>query len=220
MSNNSIGLSSNLHTYLLQASLRELPVAEELRQETELRNDANMQIAPEQGQFMSLLWQMIGARSGIEIGVYTGYSALWSALALPPSGYLLACDNNPDTARVAQRYWARAELSDRIDLRIGPALATLDEQVQAGHAGTYDFAFIDADKENQITYYERCMALVRQGGVIAADNTLWKGRVADDLDQSTTTEAIRAFNKHVVTDQRVDMSLVPIADGLTLARKR
>lgn len=220
MSNKSIGLDNALHGYLLEHSLREPPLAAELRHETAQRSDANMQIAPEQGQFMALLWQLIGARTGIEIGVYTGYSALCSALALPPDGRLLACDTNADTAETARGYWARAGVADRIDLRIGPAMETLDAEVRAGHLGAYDFAFIDADKSGYIDYYERCLALLRPGGLVAADNTLWSGRVADAADDSEATNAIRRFNDHVAADDRVDVSLVPIADGLALARKR
>lgn len=220
MSQKSIGLSDALHAYLLDNSLREPPVAAELRRATEQRADANMQIAPEQGQFMALLWQLMGARRGIEIGVYTGYSALCTALALPRDGYLLACDINEETAAVAQEHWARAGVADRVDLRLAPALETLDAEVRAGHAGGYDFAFIDADKSGYIDYYERCLALLRPGGLIAADNTLWHGRVADPADERDDTLAISAFNAHVAADERVDVSLVPIADGVTLARKR
>lgn len=220
MSNKSIGLNDTLHAYLLENSLREPAAAAELRRETAGRSDANMQIAPEQGQFMALLWQLIGAQRGIEIGVYTGYSALCTALALPPSGRLLACDIDEETTAIARHYWGRAGVADRIDLRISPALETLDAEVRAGHVGTFDFAFIDADKDGYIDYYERCMALLRPGGLIAADNTLWNGRVADEDDDSRDTLAIRAFNEHVAGDERVDLSLVPVADGITLARKR
>lgn len=220
MSNKSLGLSDELHAYLLNSTLREPPVAAELRRETAQRSDSNMQIAAEQGQFMALLWQLVGARFGIEIGVYTGYSALCSALALPSSGRLLACDVNEDTAETARQFWARAGVADRVDFRVAPALETLDAEMRAGHAGTYDFAFIDADKTGYIDYYERCMALLRPGGLIAADNTLWRGAVADDQDDSEATVAIRAFNAHVAADDRVDLSLVPIADGVMLARKR
>lgn len=220
MSSKSLGLSDDLHAYLVSSTGREPATAADLRRETAKRPDANMQIAPEQGPFMALLWQLMGATHGIEIGVYTGYSALCSALALPPSGYLLACDINEDTSVMARQYWARAGVADRIDLRIAPALETLDAEIRAGYAGRYDFAFIDADKSGYIDYYERCMALVRPGGLIAADNTLWHGAVAAADEQSESTQAIRAFNAHVAVDERVDLSLVPIADGVTLARKR
>lgn len=220
MSNQSIGLSDALHAYLLDNASREPAVAAELRAETVARSDAHMQIAPEQGQFLALLWQLMGARRGIEIGVYTGYSALCSALALPSDGHLLACDSNPETAAIARTYWARAGVADRIDLRIASAANTLAAVTEAGAADTYDFAFIDADKEGYIDYYERCLALLRPGGLIAVDNTLWHGNVADASDDRAGTLAIRAFNEHVAGDVRVDLSLVPIGDGVTLARKR
>lgn len=220
MSSKSIGLDDEVQAYLLATSLREPTIAVELRRETAKRSDSNMQIAPEQGAFMALLWRLMGARCGIEIGVYTGYSALCSALALPPSGYLLACDTDEQTSDIARGYWARAGVADRIDLRVAPALETLDGEVRAGHAGRYDFAFIDADKAGYVDYYERCMTLVRAGGLIAVDNTLWNGSVADEQDTRDSTQAIRAFNAHVTADERVDLSLVPIADGVTLARKR
>lgn len=220
MSRETLGLSETLLEYLREASLREPDVLRELREETARRSDAQMQIAPEQGQFMALLLRLIGARRTIEVGVYTGYSALAAALALPDDGYILACDIDPDVTETARRYWNRAGVADRIDLHVGPALRTLDEEVRAGNLGRYDFAFIDADKGGYIDYYERCLALLRQGGLIAVDNTLWGGRVADADVDDEDTRAIRAFNEHVGGDDRVDLSLVPIADGLTLARKR
>jgi predicted O-methyltransferase YrrM len=220
MSRETLGLSGELLHYLRAVSLREPGVLRELREETARRSDANMQIAPEQGQFMALLLRLIEARCTIEIGVYTGYSALVAALALPAGGYVLACDSNADTAETARRYWNRAGVADRIDLRLAPALETLDAEVRAGYLGRYDFAFIDADKGGYIDYYERCLALLRPGGLIAADNVLWHGRVADADADDEDTRAIRAFNEHVAGDDRVDLSLVPIADGLTLARKR
>lgn len=220
MSRETLGLSETLLEYLRAVSLREPAVLAELREETATRGDAQMQIAPEQGQLMALLLRLIGARHTIEIGVYTGYSALVTALALPADGYVLACDIDPDTTETARRYWSRAGVADRIDLRLVPALQTLDGEVRAGSLGRYDFAFIDADKGGYIDYYERCLALLRPGGLIAVDNTLWSGRVADADAGDEDTRAIRAFNEHVAGDERVDLSLVPIADGLTLARKR
>jgi predicted O-methyltransferase YrrM len=179
-----------------------------------------MQIAPEQGQFMQLLIRLLGARRCIEIGVYTGYSSLCTALALPEDGYLLACDVDENWTAVARRYWAQAGVAHRIELKLAPALDTLDAELTAGRAGSYDFAFIDADKSNYRHYYERCLQLLRAGGLIAVDNVLWGGRVADPANTERDTEAIRAFNAFVHADARVDLSLVPIADGLTLCRKR
>lgn len=220
MSRETLGLSETLLEYLRAVSLREPEVLRALREETAQRSDAQMQIAPEQGQLMALLLGLIGARRTIEVGVYTGYSALATALALPPGGHVLACDIDPDVTDTARRHWSRAGVADRIDLRLGPALETLDAEVRAGHLGRYDFAFIDADKGGYIDYYERCLALLRPGGLIAVDNTLWGGRVADADADDEDTRAIRAFNEHAAGDDRVDLSLVPIADGLTLLRKR
>jgi len=220
MSNKSFSLSEPLYKYLCNVSLREPPLLRELREETATRDDANMQIAPEQGQFMALLLKLIEARRVIEVGVYTGYSSLAMALALPRGGHILACDINSDTTDVGQRYWARAEVADIVDLRLAPALNTLDKEIAAGYAGTYDFAFIDADKTAYSDYYERCLTLLRPGGLVAVDNTLWAGRVIDENPDDEDTLAIQRFNAQVVDDERVDISLLPIADGLTLLRKR
>lgn len=220
MTKETLGLPEDVQAYLRAVSLREPPVLAALREETSRRSDSRMQIAPEQGQLMALLLRLLGARRTIEIGVYTGYSTLVTALALPPGGYVLACDIDPDATATARQYWNRAEVADRVDLRLAPALETLDAEIRAGNLGRYDFAFIDADKGGYVDYYERCLALLRPGGLIAVDNTLWGGRVADDDADDEDTRAIRAFNEHVAGDGRVDLSLVPIADGLTLARKR
>ncbi|MAS09991.1 O-methyltransferase [Salinisphaera sp.] len=211
---------SELLTYLRHASLRETDVMVENRRVTAARDDANLQVDPEQGQLIALLVQLMGARRGIEIGVYAGYSSLWIAQGLPASGRLLACDIDAEITQRAQRDWAAAGLADRIELRLGPALATLDNEIAAGMAGQYDFVFIDADKAGYIDYYERALALVHAGGLIIADNTLWHGRVIDPDDRSTDTQAIRDFNRYLHGDERIDLSLVPIGDGLTLARKR
>lgn len=211
---------SELLTYLRHASLRETDVMVENRRVTAARDDANLQVDPEQGQLIALLVQLMGARRGIEIGVYAGYSSLWIAQSLPASGRLLACDIDAEITQRAQRDWAAAGLADRIELRLGPALATLDNEIAAGMAGQYDFVFIDADKAGYIDYYERALALVHAGGLIIADNTLWHGRVIDPDDRSTDTQAIRDFNRYLHGDERIDLSLVPIGDGLTLARKR
>jgi caffeoyl-CoA O-methyltransferase len=211
--------SEALGSYYEKAAVREPPLFAQLREETAKLPMARMQIAPEEGQFLDLLLQILQPRRCIEVGVFTGYSSLVTALALPDDGHLLACDVSEEWTDVAQRYWKQAGVRSRIELKIAPALETLDAQIAAGVA-PYDFAFIDADKENYVAYYERCLALIRQGGLIAVDNTLWSGRVADASVNDKDTEAIRAFNAHVKQDQRVDFCLVPIADGVTLARKR
>ena len=220
MSNRTFSLDNALYEYLLGASLREHPVLARLRAETAAHPQVNMQIAPEQGQFMALLVRLMGARRCLEIGVFTGYSSLAVALVLPPEGRIVACDVSDEYTAVARRYWAEAGVAERIDLRLAPAVETLDALLAGGAAGSYDFAFIDADKEGYAAYYERSLQLLRPGGLIAVDNTLWDGAVADPADQSTDTVAIRAFNDTLHEDERVDLSLVPIGDGLTLARKR
>ncbi|MES1949962.1 O-methyltransferase [Salinisphaera sp. S4-8] len=213
-------IDTELLAYLRHVSLRETEIMQANRRTTAQQADANLQINPEQGQLIALLLQLAGVRRGIEIGVYAGYSSLWIAQSLPADGRLLACDKDPEITERARRDWAAAGLADRIELKLGDALATLDAEIAAGMAGAYDFVFIDADKAGYIDYYERGLALVQAGGLIIADNTLWHGRVIDADDHSTDTQAIRAFNQHVHRDERVDMSLVPIGDGLTLARKR
>jgi caffeoyl-CoA O-methyltransferase len=205
---------------LLEVSLREPEPLRRLRADTAAMSNANMQIAPEQGQFMALLVQLIGARRAIEVGVFTGYSALAVALALPEDGRLIACDINPEWTRRAGTFWEAAGVSGKIDVRIAPALETLDGLLATGQAGGFDFAFIDADKGNYIPYYERLLQLLRPGGLIVVDNVLWGGAVADPSDSEADTVAIRAFNAHLHADERVALSLVPIGDGLTLALKR
>ena len=179
-----------------------------------------MQIAPEQGQFMALLVQLLGVKKALEVGVFTGYSALRVALAMPADGRLVACDINPEYTAIAQRYWAAAGVADRIDLRLGPALDTLNHLIDAGEANQFDFAFIDADKANYSNYYERVLQLVRPGGLVVIDNVLWSGRVADPAVQDSRTKALRQFNQRLYQDDRIVLSLVPIADGLTLALKK
>ena len=220
MSRRTIELTERLHAYLLDTSLRETDVARRLREETAGLEKANMQISPEQGQLMALLVELMGARRVLEIGTFTGYSTLAMAAALPEDGWIVACDVSEEWTGVGERYWTEAGVRDRIDLRIAPALETLDALVQDGAAGTFDFAFIDADKGNIRSYYERCLDLVRQGGLIAVDNTLWSGRVADDSDHDDDTRTLRELNTHIHRDRRVSISLVPIGDGLTLAMKR
>jgi len=220
MANRSLGITDALHAYLVDSTLREPAVLRELREETARLPNANMQIAPEQGQFMAFLAELIGARRTLEIGTFTGYSALCVALALPPEGRLTACDINPDYAAVADRYWTRAGVREKIDLRLAPALETLDALLTSGQADSYDFAFIDADKQNYDAYYERALSLVRPGGLIAIDNVLWGGQVADPTDHDPETVEIRKLNAKIRNDQRVSMSLVPIGDGLMLVRRR
>lgn len=220
MSTRTLGLEAPLYDYLLSVSLREAPVLARLRTETASHPKVNMQIAPEQGQFMALLARLIGARHCIEIGVFTGYSSLAVALALPDGGSIVACDVSDEYTAVARRYWAEAAVQDKVDLRLAPAAETLRGLIAAGESGRYDFAFIDADKGGYAEYYERLLVLLRPGGLIAVDNTLWGGSVADAADQDPDTRAIRAFNEKLHADERVDLSLVPIGDGLTLARKR
>ncbi|OYD93355.1 SAM-dependent methyltransferase [Nostoc sp. 'Peltigera membranacea cyanobiont' 210A] len=220
MPKQSIGLDKQLYNYLLSVSLREPEILEKLRQETANHPRSGMQISPEQGQFMSLLVQLIGAKKTLEVGVFTGYSSLSVALALPPDGKIIACDVSEEFTAIARRYWQEAGVADKIDLRLAPALETLDRLLATGQAETFDFAFIDADKENYDGYYERSLQLVRPGGLIAIDNVLWSGQVADEQNQDESTQAIRALNEKLHHDERITLSLVPIADGLTLAIKR
>jgi predicted O-methyltransferase YrrM len=220
MSNKTFTLSDSLYRYLLSVSLRDDALRARLREETARDDLARMQTAPEQGQLMALLVKLLGARKALEIGVYTGYSALCVAAALPADGRLIACDISETWTAVAQRYWKEAGVSEKIELRLAPALETLDALIADGESGSFDFAFIDADKENYRNYYERALTLLRPGGLIAVDNTLWSGRVADPADQDADTRAIRAFNEALYRDTRVDISLIPVADGLSLAMKR
>lgn len=220
MSNQTIGLSEQLHHYLLSATLRESEILAQLRQETAVHPQARMQISPEQGQFMALLVQLMGAKKTLDIGVFTGYSALAVALALPDDGQIIACDVNEKDTAIALSYWKKANVTHKINLCIAPALDTLDALTAAGERDSFDFAFIDADKRNYDNYYERSLQLIRPGGLIAIDNTLWYGRVADPDVQDNRTKCIRALNAKVQSDERVTMSLVPIGDGLLLAFKR
>lgn len=220
MSRQTLAMTDALHEYVLSVSLREADALRRLRDETAAMPHANMQLAPEQGQFLALLVRLIGARRTLEVGVFTGYSSTAIALALPPDGRVIACDVSEEYTAVARRYWAEAGVADKIDLRIGPALGTLDALLAAGEADAFDFAFIDADKPNYPHYYERALRLVRPGGLIALDNTLQNGRVADPNAMGESVRIIRALNTHLHGDARVDVSLVPIGDGLTLARKQ
>jgi caffeoyl-CoA O-methyltransferase len=220
MSRRTTPLTDRLYDYILDVSLREPPLLAELRDETAAMPMALMQISPEQGQFMALLVEAIGARKALEIGTFTGYSALCVALALPADGRVVCCDIDKEYTDVARRYWKRAGVADRIDLRLAPAVQTLDALIAEGGANGFDFAFIDADKENYDNYYERALRLVRPGGLIVIDNVLWNGDVADPAKDDANVTAIRALNRKIKDDRRVASSLLPIADGLMLVRRR
>ncbi|MFN2484698.1 MAG: class I SAM-dependent methyltransferase [Candidatus Limnocylindria bacterium] len=220
MSLTTTEMTPELQDYLVSISVRDHPVLVRLREETARLSEANMQIGPEQGAFMQVLVEMLGARRCLELGVFTGYSSLVVALAMPSDGRITACDVSEEWTSIARRYWAEAGVADRIDLRLAPATETLDALLRDGAAGTYDFAFIDADKSEYDTYYERTIELLRPGGLMAIDNVFWGGEVVDQTRHDADLDAIRALNARIVTDERVTMCVVPIADGLTLARKR
>jgi caffeoyl-CoA O-methyltransferase len=220
MSNRTIQMTDRLYDYMLSVTSREHPVLAELRAETARMPRAGMQIAPEQGQFMAMLVTLLGARRTLEVGVFTGYSSLAVALALPSDGRVVALDISEEWTSVGRRYWQAAGVADKVDLRVGPAAESLRALVAEGCTGEFDFAFIDADKERYDTYYELALQLVRPGGLIAIDNVLWGGSVADPADQDADTRALRALNEKLHGDTRIDLAMVPIGDGLTLARKR
>ena len=219
MARRSLELDDRLYDYLLQFGVRESELLKELRAETAKLSGAGMQIGPDQGAFMAMLVELTGARRALEIGTFTGYSSLCVAGAMPPDGKLICCDVSEEYTKVARGYWRRAGLESKIELRLGPALATLDALIEA-KVEAFDFAFIDADKTNYSNYYERVLQLLRPGGLIAIDNVLWSGDVADPKKHDADTDAIRALNDKVRNDERVSLSLVPIGDGVTLARKR
>ena len=220
MSNKTLNLTDALYKYLLEVSLREHPVLQKLRDHTAGMPDSNMQIAPEQGQFMQFLIKATGARSCLEIGVFTGYSTLATALALGPTGRVIACDISKPWTDIARQYWREAGVEDKIDLRLQPALTTIAQLIAEGESGSFDFAFMDADKENYLRYYEGCLTLLRTGGILAIDNVLWGGDVIDPKIDDPDTEAIRDLNRKLADDDRVDLTMLPLADGLTLVRKR
>jgi predicted O-methyltransferase YrrM len=220
MMSRQLNLDERLYRYLVEHSVREPPVLRELREETAKLPMAGMQIGPDQGQFMALLVKLMGAKRCLEIGVFTGYSSLSVALALPPDGRIIACDVSEEWTAIARRYWEKATVAQRIDLRLGPALATLDALRSAGGDASFDFAFIDADKGNYLAYYERCLQLLRRGGLIAVDNTLWSGDVANPDNQKSDTVSLRRFNEALHRDERIDLAMLPVGDGLTLALKR
>ena len=212
-------LTPELYEYLVRVSVREPDALARLREETKALPWAGMQIGPDQGQFMRFLVETMGARRAIEVGVFTGYSSISVALGLPDDGELVACDVSDEWTRVARKYWAEAGVAHKITLRLGPALETLDALLGQGREGAFDFAFVDADKEAYDAYYERCLRLLRRGGIVAFDNVLWGGSVADASDTKPDTVALRALNLKLGKDDRVSVSMVPIGDGLTLARK-
>jgi|SRR5579862_3741780 len=219
MSRGYTPISEEMANYIRQVSLREPETLRKLREASEHHPRASMQIAPEQGQFLHFMARLIGARKALEIGVFMGYSSTWLALALPPGGVVVGCDNSEEYTALARETWRQAGVASRVDLRLAPALETLDALIAAGEAGTFDFIFIDADKQNYSNYYDRAFTLLRPGGLIAADNVLWEGTVIDPQDHDPDTEAIRAFNRKVHGDTRVAVTLVTIGDGLMLASK-
>jgi predicted O-methyltransferase YrrM len=213
-------ITDELWEYMRRVTLREPALLRRLREETANYANSSFQISAEQGQFMALLMHLIGARRTIEIGVYTGYSALAVAMALPSDGRIIACDINEEWTSVGRRYWREAGVDHKIDLRLGPALATLDHLIATGQDNQFDFVFIDADKTTYANYYERALVLLRPGGLIGVDNVLWYGRVIDASFDDPDTRAIRAFNEQLKNDDRVWLSMLPVRDGLTLACKK
>ncbi len=219
MSRTHTPFTPELAEYLFAVTNREPDVLKRERESTADREDAGMQSSPEQCQLLHLLARLVGAKKTLEVGVFLGYSSTWVALALPPGGKIVACDRSEEFTKVARQTWRAAGVEDRIDLRIGPALETLDRLLAEGHAGSFDMAFIDADKANYSNYYDRALQLVRTGGLIVADNVLWDGKPIDPAVTDADTEAIRAFNQKVHADPRVAISMIPLGDGLTLACK-
>jgi predicted O-methyltransferase YrrM len=220
MSAKTLPMTDELHRYLVEETLRETDGMRQLRTETATLEMARMQISPEQGQFMRWLVETLGVTRAIEVGVFTGYSALCVAIAMPEDGRLIACDISEEWTAIARKHWAAQGVAHKIELRLRPAIETLDELLESGYAGRFDFAFMDADKSSYDAYYERFLRLLRSGGVIAIDNALWSGKVADATVTDADTVALRALNQKVRMDARVTPSLVPIGDGLLLARKR
>ncbi|HTG40350.1 MAG TPA: class I SAM-dependent methyltransferase [Methylomirabilota bacterium] len=220
MSNVSLGLPPDLHAYLVRHGVREPDILRRLREETASLPQHDMQIAPEQGALMALLVQLSGARRAIELGTFTGYSSLAVMLAMPPDGTIVCCDVSDEWTSVARRYWAQAGVADRVDLRLAPALETLDALLASGGAGTFDFAFIDADKTDYAEYHERIVQLLRSGGLAVYDNVFWGGDVIDPSRTDPATVGVRRLNERLATDERVTISMIPVADGLTLALKR
>lgn len=219
MSHKTLTLTSDLYRYLQDVSVREPEILAQLRSETALLPGKEMQITPEQGQFMAFLIELMGASKTLEIGVFTGYSTLSVALALPQHGRIVACDINRDTSLLAEKFWQKAQVAHKIDLRLQPALETLSQLIHQGESGSFDFVFIDADKQNYKNYYEHSLKLVKRGGLIMIDNVLWGGKVADPNETDPATEAIRQLNQDLYRDLRIHLSMIPVGDGITLVRK-
>tara|TARA_A100001015_G_scaffold248637_1_gene286159 strand:- start:1609 stop:2271 length:663 start_codon:yes stop_codon:yes gene_type:complete len=220
MSISTIGLNDNLRKYLLDVSCRESKILKDLRQETSSLKESQMQISPEQGAFLSILMKILNAKKTLDIGVFTGYSSLVVARELPENGLVTACDTSIEWTDIACKYWKLAGVDKKVDLCLAPAKRTLDKLIEKGNKSTYDFSFIDADKINYQSYFERSLKLLRVGGIIAIDNVLWGGKVIDKNDNEPATRAIRLFNKNLFSDNRVSISMIPIGDGLTLAVKK
>ena len=216
----AITMTDTLYKYILEHSLRDHPVLRELREETAKLPRAIMQVGADQGQFLALLARLVGARRCLEVGVFTGYSSLAVAMALPDEGSIIALDVSEEWTAIARRYWKKAGVEHKIDLRLGKAMNTLDALISLRESGRFDMAFIDADKGNYLGSYERCLELVRPGGLIVVDNTLWSGHVADPANKEVDTLALKAFNDAQHHDERVDLALLPVGDGVTLALKR
>ena len=220
MADLTLTLTPQIYNYLINHSLRESEVLAELREETHKLTDYRMQISPEQGQFMGLLMEILGAKKTLDIGTFTGYSSLVVALALPKDGKVIAFDLSDEWTTMAKNYWQKAGVANKIELKLGPATESLDGLIKNGQTNTFDFAFIDADKANYDNYFEQALQLIRPGGIIAVDNVLWGGKVADLSDNDENTRSIRKLNEKLLKDDRVTISMLPIGDGLTLARKR
>jgi predicted O-methyltransferase YrrM len=216
----SFGVPDDIHAYILRHGVREPAIFRRLREETAALPQAGMQIAPDQGALLAMLVGIIEPRRAIELGTFTGYSSLAIATAMPPDGVLVCCDLSDEWTSVARRYWAEAGVTERIDLRLGPALDTLDALLAGGGSGTFDFAFIDASKREYPDYHERIVQLLRPGGLAVYDNVLWGGSVLDDAQTDPDTAGIRRLNERIGLDERVEVSMIPVGDGLTLARKR
>jgi len=220
MSSSTIGLSNKLRKYMLNVSFRDDEILRQLREETLTLKEAQMQISPEQGAFLSILTKILNAKKTLDIGVFTGYSSLVVARELPDDGLVVACDTSTEWTSIAKKYWKLAGVDNKVDFHLAPAKETLEKLIEDGQASTYDFSFIDADKINYQSYYENSLVLVKPGGIIAVDNVLWSGQVIDQTDFEPATRAIRSFNEKLYQDNRVSISMVPIGDGLTLAYKK
>jgi len=220
MSSSTIGLSNELRNYMLDISFRDDDILRQLRKETLKLKEAQMQISPEQGAFLTILTKILNAKKTLDIGVFTGYSSLVVARELPDDGSVVACDTSIEWTSIAKKYWKLAGVDNKVGLHLAPARETLEKLIEDGQASTYDFSFIDADKINYQSYYEYSLTLVKPGGIIAVDNVLWSGQVIDEYDSEPATRAIRSFNEQLYQDDRVSISMVPIGDGLTLAYKK